>query len=219
MIEMVDQTSRVMIYSPGGALLGKAALESILADDRITFIVKDEVFDNMHTSFILTLSNDAYGLISYRAEIITFMKESVEHGTRRVVVRLVEFIERVQRRENFKIKVPISIVIRCGGDECQAEIKDISASGVLVAVDMELCVGQTFDFTFNQLPTSFDLTAEVLRCNVNEAGVRECGCRFINMTVEKESSIRRFIFRLQLAKAAGSPAFHQVGSQSIHHQD
>jgi len=219
MIDMVDQASKVMIYSPQMVMLGRAVIESITADDEMSLVVGDEVFDLMSTSFVLVLSNDSYGLISYKAELVTFRRESIVEGTYVVVVKPIEFIERVQRRENFKIKVSDSVILRIGPDECPAQLKDISASGVMITVDKELEIGQIFDFTFDQLSPPLDYEAEVLRLTNSQDGVHEYGCRFINMTVEKESSIRRHIFRLQLTRAASSPAFRPVENLHKHDQD
>jgi len=148
MIEMIDQTSKALIYSDERILLGKAVINCVTVDDSISLIVDDEVLEQMQTSFILTLTNDAYGLVSYKAEIETFRRESYEHGTYVVVVRPVEFIERIQRRENFKIKVTIPITAYFGSEEYEAEIKDISASGVLIAIKKEAGLGERFDSPF-----------------------------------------------------------------------
>jgi len=210
-----------MINTPEGALIGKAIIRSVTEDGVITLEIEDEVVDQMNTSFVLALSNDSFGIISYKAELISFAKESFEYGTYEVICKLTDFIERVQRRENFKIKVSIPVMIHFNNTdmtpvldeegnqvEYPAEIKDLSASGVLIATEKELEVGHVINFIFEQAAPPFPIEAKIIRKKKSDGHISEFGCKFVKMTVEKESSIRRYVFRLQLAKAASSEAFH-----------
>ena len=215
MIDMIDELSKAQLYTVDRILLGEAVLSGISPDDNEVFlIVSYDIMEQLYTSLIITFSNDAYGLISYKAELVSFRRESEEDQTYEIKCALLEKMEVIQRRENFKIKtsIPVTVGVYSGSMEpildktgnqvrYEAEIKDISASGVLLSTDQELTVGQVVDFTFEQTTPALILEAELIRHRTYKNGINEYGCRFIRLNAEKESGIRRYVFQIQLSKA------------------
>lgn|GEM_PF-2512702 len=213
MLEMIDEYSKAQIFSSERVLLGKAEIIRKFEDKKIRLRVHEEVMNLMYTSFIITVSSDAHGLVTYKANLLEFRRESEADKTYDVICELVEMLEIIQRRENFKIKVllPTTIsvydsakrpVLDGEGNQVRlpAEIRDISASGVLVQTQADLAVGQLIEFVFDKAGQPFLLTAEIIRRKEYESGLKGVGCKFVGLPVAHEASIRRYIFKLQLAK-------------------
>ena len=215
MIEMIDELSKAQLYSVDRVLLGEAVLSGVSREtDEVFLIVNLDVIDQLYTSMIITFSNDAYGLVSYKAELTSYRIESETEKIYEIKCVLLERLEVIQRRENFKIKTSIPVTVAVfdgemkpvqGKDGAQAEydveIKDISASGVLIATDKELDVGYIVSFTFDHTAPPLALDAEIIRIRNHKNGINEYGCRFIRLTAEKEAGIRRYVFKIQLSKA------------------
>ena len=204
MLDMVDEYSKAQIFSDERALLGKAEVTGKIGDKKISLNVHDDVMSQLSTSFIITLSSDAHGLITYKANMLEFRRVASCANTYEVLCELLEVLEIIQRRENFKIKTLIPITLSVGGAGAYpAEIKDISASGVFIETNANLNVGQIIEFMFEKAGPPFLLTAEVVRSKLYGSGLGGFGCKFVDLPVTNESSIRRYVFKLQLAKVKG----------------
>ncbi|MCL1809446.1 MAG: PilZ domain-containing protein [Clostridiales bacterium] len=213
MLDLIDEYSKAQVFSSEKVLLGKVEILKKLGDKKILLRVRDDVVNLLYTSFIITVSNDVHGLVTYKANLLEFKKESESDKTYDVVCELVEMLEIIQRRENFKIKVLIPTTISVYDNankpvldgfrnhlKLPAEIRDISASGVFVQTKADLRIGQVIEFMFDKAGQPFPLAAEIIRSKKYESGLVGFGCKFINLPEVNESSIRRYIFKLQLAK-------------------
>ena len=213
-----DDISKAQIYTVEKIFLGYAMVVGLAEDDSVVLIIEDEAFDKLETSFILTLCSDTHGLITYNAKIIDFRRFSDADKTYEVRCGLLDFIEVVQKRENFKVKISVdtaAVLYESDGEpvidkekgahlECPVLLKDLSASGVLVQSEREYKIGQVIGFMFEFADPPFPVYAEILREQTGPDGRREYGCRFRKLNVAEEASIRRYIFRIQFSKIRGA---------------
>jgi len=217
-IKMIDfkDYKRARLYTSEKNFIGEAVFFFAAEgdEDELTLRVSNEVMDRLYTHFIITFVSEVKGLATYSASMIDFIRESGFKGTYKVRCRLLEVIETLQRRQNFKIKVKIPMVITlCDpngkpiyvkeiSDHLRqpAEIRDLSASGILfVTSKEELEIGQQIEFTFEQADQPFPIKAEIVRRQDDSDGTKGYGCRFIDLPEAYEAGIRRYIFNLQLA--------------------
>jgi len=217
MREILDDYSKAQIYTIEKVFLGNAMIVGMPERDMVVLMVEDSAFDRLYTSFILTLCSDSYGLITYNARIIDFKRYSDADKTYEVKCELLDLIEVVQKRENFKVKVSIDAIVvlyetdgtpvidteKGAHAECSVVLRDLSASGVLVQTRKELKIGQVIGFYFEYADPPFPLYAEIIREHAFEDGSKGYGCRFMGLKVSDEASIRRYIFRIQFSKIRG----------------
>jgi len=210
---MSENFEKAYIYSHNKIYIGCAdVLRGVFGEKEAVLRITDEVMDRMTTSFLLTFTSDSHGLVTDEVEMAEFKQDDRDSAVYIVKCNLVKTIEVIQRRENFKVKVTIPVTISLVEREAIDDnikshapkaqypvvIKDISAGGVLFLTREELEVGQTVEFTFDRTNQPFNVNAEVLRVQDMDDGYKGYGCCFINLQAAKESSIRRFIFSLQL---------------------
>jgi len=211
---MNDEFTKAMIYNNDKAFLGNAIILGFTEGADVDMLVEDHIIDELYVSFIVTLCSDSSGLHTYDAKLTDFRRHSDVDKTYEIKCELIKLLEIVQKRENFKMKVSISAVaslfendgspITEKGKEANfkflAEIKDISASGALISTRSELKLGQIIEFMFEYDDPPFAIRAEILREQVSGEGRFGYGCRFLNLNVGEESSIRRYIYGLQFSK-------------------
>lgn len=211
---MTNIYKKVSIYSSERIFICDTTLLS-KKDEIVTMIVPEEAIDVIYTNMILTLYDDVYGLITYRAEMIDFKKEIIHSNFEYTVqFHLIEKLEVVQRRSNVKVKATIPTKIKLVDEngkimidketkellEYEGTIKDISAAGILLITKEKLNVGQNFTFLFEKCKRPFEITAEILRHQPQEQDetIKGYGCQFLNLSLSEESFVRQYVFRVQL---------------------
>ena len=101
---MYESYRSAYIYTSKNVFLGSAVVEAGEFDEHsIILRIADEVMGGMTTTFLLTLASDAMGLVTYKAEIAGFNLEYEEGAVYRVNCNLLEMVDIIQRRENFKV--------------------------------------------------------------------------------------------------------------------
>lgn len=211
---MINNYTKARIYTSDKVFIGNANVTGKYGDKQVLMMVPEDVLKKMYTSFIITLYNDAYGLITYKGELVEYKKtlNKDEETVFDVTIELLDTLDIVQRRGNVKMKVTMPVTIslidllgspileeRTGNPiQHSATIKDISASGVLITMNGNLEVGQRFDFLFNKAAAPFLITAEILRVQDYDDGLKGYGCKFYNVSAAKETIVRQYVFKLQL---------------------
>lgn len=183
-------------------------------DDIIILIIPENLAPKLPTDLIITLYDDIYGLITYKAKIIQFKRRVSKNSQFEYMVKfkLIKKIGIVQRRSNVKVKTEIKTIIEFTDENWYklinedtkepirytVVIKDISAAGILFKTKEKFDIGQYFIFTFNKCSKPFEVKAEILRIQKYDNEYFGYGCRFINLTLSKESIIRQYVFRMQI---------------------
>jgi len=213
-LEIINRYGAAKIYTTEKVLLGKAQAAGKFGDKKISLKIDDNIMDGLNTSFIIILENDAYGLITYRAVLTEFRKAPEVDNMYEVKCELMETLEIIQRRESFKFKVSIPVIIALYDSskspifdnasrthiKIPVLVKDISASGILIITKEELQVGNIIDFVFEEAKEPFLIEAEILRSQDYGEGDIGYGCRFINLDADKDMKINRYIFESQFKK-------------------
>lgn len=211
---MTNIYKKVSIYSKERIFICDTILLS-KKDEVVTMIVPEEAVDIIYTNMILTLYDDVYGLITYRAELIDFKKEIIQSNFEYTVqFHLIEKLEVVQRRSNVKVKTMIPTKIKLVDEdgkiiideetkepiEYEGTIRDISAAGILLITKEELNIGQNFTFLFEKCKNPFEITAEILRHQPqeNDKTIKGYGCQFLDLSLTEESYVRQYVFRVQV---------------------
>lgn len=131
-------------------------------------------------------------------------------------IKLPESLVRLQRRENFRVPVPIINPLTCmlplnDDDNLEVTILDISVGGachILPSVDVELLPGTIFHKCQLELTDIGRITADMEVMNVFEVTMRNgvtskrAGCRFIGLTTKMQSMLQRYITRIDRARLA-----------------
>lgn len=185
-------------------------------ENEVTLIISRDIKNKLSEEMIVTLYDDIYGLLLYKA-IINEYQRTVFPGIQeayRVSCTLLEKIEQVQRREDLKVKIRFMIEITLLDMKLEPLLKpdgktpikysaytsDISASGVLFISSEKLPIGQIFTFIFDKdINNPIEVIAEIIRTQDMIKGDIGYGCRFINTKPKnKEDIIRRYVFNIQL---------------------
>lgn len=211
---MLNSYTKAIIYTADKIFVGNAEVAGKYGDQEVVLRMSRELADGMHASLIITLYNDAYGLITYKGQFIEYSEIPSEGDELLCEVKceLLEMLEIIQRRGNVKAKVSIPVTITLLGtqgtpmldDESGTPvqhsviIKDVSASGILFVTKELIDPGQHIDFLFSRCAAPFLVTAEVLRVQEYANGLNGYGCKFYGLSAAKESIIRQYVFKLQL---------------------
>ncbi|MCL1941714.1 MAG: PilZ domain-containing protein, partial [Synergistaceae bacterium] len=202
---MLDSYKKAYIYSHEKIYIGSAqVVAGMFGDKDVVLRISDAVMGEMSTSFVLTLASDSHGLVTFDTEMVEFKLEDVDSPVYRVKCELLKMVEIIQRRENFKVKVSIPITVALVDEDSinrvdrgreptaqyPVEIIDLSASGVMFSSREEMDLGQMVEFTFDRTSHPFTVNAQIIRIQSFEDGRKGYGCKFINMPIAKESSIR-----------------------------
>ncbi len=121
--------------------------------------------------------------------------------------------EQIQRREDLKVPVNISIKMFVldqprGGtidldNPVKAVMKDISAGGVYVITDEAIETGKYIRFRFREGRMPVLLTAKILRVidlSGKDAGAKfGYGCQFCNLTKNDETQVRGYVYKVEKA--------------------
>lgn len=208
---------KVSIYNMNKEFICDAMLLN-KKEEIVTIVIQKEMVSAIYTDMILTLYDDVYGLITYEVKLIGFEKEIVHSDTEYTVkFQLGNELEVLQRRSNVKVKTMIPVKFRLIDEdgnfiidkttkkiaEYEGVIKDLSAGGVLLVTKEELNTGQFFSFLFEECSKPFEITAEILRYQMQEQEEEEAmgyGCHFLDLALPKESMVRQYVFRVQVLK-------------------
>lgn len=123
----------------------------------------------------------------------------VAGGMRTYRCEVLEQLSQIQRREDIKLSLNISVTVDYLGMLYSSSIENISAGGVYLVSALTAPVGDQFSFLFPKTVPSIPLTAKILRADTRVASNGRTtfgyGCRFVGLNVTQESLLRRFIFR------------------------
>jgi c-di-GMP-binding flagellar brake protein YcgR len=154
--------------------------------------------------------DDSQGVLDFRCGFSGYIRDGLIYNN---ALEVVEIIKTVQRRQDVKAKtnIPIKIVLLKNDEtvmidpvtmksiQYDAYLRDISAGGVMLETEAQLDVNQKFLFPFDKGSSPILVTAQVIREQPKENELRCYGCRYVNNNSGKESVIREYVFRLQLA--------------------
>ena len=121
--------------------------------------------------------------------------------------RILEELERNQRREDIKLTITVDIEIQLANTDtyASATIYNTSASGVYLATSLAAQVGDRLNFDFNQAGPAIPLVAEILRVEsrLDRYGrlAKGYGCRFVRLAPRHEAQLRSFIFKMAKRQA------------------
>ena len=205
MVSGISEYGGATVFDSEGVLLGQAKVDGRVGAQEISLYVDDATVDGITLTFMVTLENDAFGLVTYRASLNSFgrSREYLEYPYK-VNAELLEMVGVAQRRDEFKVKTSISTTFRKFDDENEgkycAEIRDLSASGAFFVSKEELECNDVVEFDFDALENPFTVQAEIVRVNPIEDGTIGYGARFVNLPEGHRAKIRMYVYNVQLAK-------------------
>ena len=186
---------------------GKAVYKK---DESLLYVLSKEDVARKGPGFIVQFEDDNHGVIDMRCGYIGFERESLDYN---ITLEVAEITKTTQRRQDVKAKInlPVKLVLLGEDDavmidpetmkskQIQAFLRDISAGGIMIDSETELAVDQRFLFPFDKGTSPILVTAQVIREQPQENQYHRYGCQYVNNNSGKESVIREYVFRLQLA--------------------
>jgi c-di-GMP-binding flagellar brake protein YcgR len=123
-------------------------------------------------------------------------------------VRLPDSVLRLQRRDAYRLKIPLGRPLLCDiprgegdpGPVMRVRVRDISVAGVALTdypKDLRVAVGTVWPGCRINLPDLGPLVADVEVMHATEGEPRRCGCRFRNLPLAMANLIQRYITRVE----------------------
>ena len=179
-------------------------------DEEAVYLKADEDLQAKGPDFLVHYTDDQQGVFDFRCVYKGFEQEGSQFF---IELGIVETLKTLQRRMDVKVKtnIPVKIILLNDDDQIkldpethrtvqhQAMLRDISAGGIMIDSEADLEVGQKIMFPFDKGSSPILVNALVIREQPPSQGYRCYGCRFLNNNSGKESVIREYVFRLQLA--------------------
>lgn len=121
-------------------------------------------------------------------------------------VRLPDSLLRFQRRDSYRLKIPLGRPLLCqvpsaaGGAPLAIKVRDISVAGIGLTdypPGFLLSPGQVLAGCRINLPELGSLIADVEVMHTTTGEARRCGCRFKNLPLPMANLIQRYITRIE----------------------
>lgn len=121
-------------------------------------------------------------------------------------VRLPDSLLRFQRRDAYRLKVPLGRPLLCqvpaagGGSTLALKVRDISVAGIGLTdypPSFLVTVGQVLEGCRINLPELGALVADLEVMHATQGEARRCGCRFRNLPLPMANLIQRYITRVE----------------------
>ncbi len=179
-------------------------------EENTVYLRTDMDIQHKDDEFLVHYTDDNQGVFDFHCAY----KSSTRNGLQYIIaLQVLETLKFIQRRKDVKVKtnIPVNIVlldfdgkVRIDPQtqtavQMRACLRDISAGGIMVGTENHLEIGQKLLIPFDKGTAPILLTAQVLREQPPYQDERRYGCQFVNMNHSKESIIREYVFRLQLA--------------------
>lgn len=177
----------------------------------IHLAIGTENVPNFHQEVYVILTNEVYGLFTYRCitqDIVISKSQSSKKRYYFAQFYVNENVSVVQRRRDIKVKVKLYIIISMkdiyGKELSETEkvehkvlVKDISASGMFFVSKTQFSPGQKFDFIFDQTNMPFLIQAEIVR-EQKDGEYIGYGCKFLDLSPSRESIVRQYVYKMQI---------------------
>ncbi|HTI45695.1 MAG TPA: flagellar brake protein [Casimicrobiaceae bacterium] len=122
-------------------------------------------------------------------------------------IRLPESVLRFQRRDSYRLKIPLGRPLLCevpandeGTERVSVRVRDISVAGVGLTdfpKAFRLAVGMVWPGCRINLPELGTLAGELEVMHTTEGDIRRAGCRFRNLSFPMQNLIQRYITRVE----------------------
>jgi c-di-GMP-binding flagellar brake protein YcgR len=122
-------------------------------------------------------------------------------------IRLPDSVLRFQRRDSYRLKVPLGRPLMCdvpandaGTERTSVRVRDISVCGVGLMdfpKQFRVAVGMVWPGCRINLPELGTLTGELEVMHTTESDVRRAGCQFRNLSFPMQNLIQRYITKVE----------------------
>lgn len=184
--EILDPTSKI----PTKASVSTGSVSGLL----VTIPLNAEL--SLRSPIDIRFYDPVLGVVRCRCRLFSPV---VAGGMRTYRCEVLEQLSQIQRREDIKVPLNISVTVDYLGMLYSSSIENISAGGVYLVSALTAPVGDRLSFLFSGTVPSIPLTAKILRADPrlapNGPTTFGYGCRFVGMNVTQESLLRSFIFR------------------------
>lgn len=198
---------RASIYSLQDEPISEALVYFVGEELRLVF--DDDCYDQLDAEERIVFYDGYLGLVTCRCTLYSYRFErnelyEVRYGACCTIIQ----VERIQqRRADCKVKLSVPFNIDHGGGEfIPAVAADISAGGIGFFSTHIFREGEKVRFSLILGDKSLDLVAEILyRVESREEDNRELryGCRFVNLRMGVEASIRQYVYQRQRKQRRG----------------
>lgn len=221
MNSLVDKRALLTAYVDGGPLSFVTAVLAITVDGESVILdaSPDETLNDRATAAAALVC--AARLDGVRVQFNVGTPERFPHdGYSALRCPLPELAIRLQRREFYRLPVPISNPVRCAitvrqgeADEKTVEVRavDISAGGIGIAVpvgELDIKVGTELGDCMLMIPDSGSIKValrvrnQFLTTNRSGLEVLRLGCEFVGIPNKVVTQIQRYIFKVERERKA-----------------
>ena len=179
-------------------------------DEEMVYLRADEDIEKRGPGFIVHFMDDNHGVFDFRCMYNGYERDGLQYI---IALEVAETVQTIQRREDVKARTNIPVKVglldfdgkvkidpeTMKSVQFQAYLRDISAGGVMIDSPFPLEINQKIMFPFDKGSVPILINAEVIREQPQEDAYYRYGCRYLNNNSGKESVIREYVFRLQLA--------------------
>ncbi len=179
-------------------------------EENAVYLRADMDIQDKGDEFLVHYTDDTQGVFDFHC---TYKNHTRDNKQYIIVLHVLETLKFMQRRRDVKVKtnIPVNIVLlefdgkvridpqTQTSAQIKACLRDISAGGVMITTESHLDINQKMLIPFDKGTSPILLTAQVIREQSIPSNERCYGCQFVSLTHSKESIIREYVFRLQLA--------------------
>ena|GEM_PF-1521200 len=161
--------------------------------------------------FLLHYTDATQGVIDFRCRYDGFEQEG---SLIAIAMKILDTIKTVQRRQDLKMRtnIPIKLTLLDPDDKITvdpetkkdvqyyANLRDISAGGVMIDIETPLDLEQKLLFNFDKGSSPAIIQAQVLREQPTAGLFHRYGCQFYNLASDTEAVVREYVFRLEASR-------------------
>ena len=209
---MSRERTLVTVYTGGGGEFSVTMILSVdsefdeaLLDMPVSPEAQERLLSSRELVFVIFFENVK---VQFRANLA---KATTFEGRAAFRVRLPSEMLRLQRREFFRVRTPVTgrasclVPVSSGNAKYESlPLVNISVGGLAVMnypQNFELPVGETVRDCFLDLPGVGPVNVAFRVVNVYESdadsGARRCGCEFVGLTTQARTMVQRYVNRVE----------------------
>jgi c-di-GMP-binding flagellar brake protein YcgR len=182
--------------------------EELIFDYGADQTLNARLLESSRLTLMTQLDHIRIQFVANRAEATTFQQAPAFR------IRLPDALTRLQRRENYRVKVPLSQPVRCAlqldpereDSTVAIRICDVSGGGIALIdfpATLELVPGTVYHGChidlrdIGRVTTDIEIVHVMEKVGRNAVRTRHCGCRFRNMPNAMLTLIQRYINKIE----------------------
>ena len=191
-----------LVYGTDNRPLSRARVETD-AEGRIRMYFRNPKLRSVRFKTIVDFYDRSQGVVRSRCELViqrNVLPDKMKEPWM-ATCDILDVHEVFQRQKDLRVEVDLRTEFMTGkGWFFSGVIRYISAGGIFLVTPQVLKKGEHFTFQYRFGQESCEVGAKVLRVGGLIQGEYGYGCQFVNLSMETEAAIRKFVFTRQMKK-------------------